>query len=129
VRALCSSSCRHSLLANAAFSIIYNVFVRPTQFLRGFHIDWAHTQVGCQMHFYILLFLPLFLAGITLVLPSFDRYCSSSKSCRLHSTSTIRRARLTILIATVLSVVLCTELFSESIKFVANNSFSTLKIF
>jgi cytochrome c-type biogenesis protein CcmH/NrfF len=75
-------------------------------------MDWQNNQVGCQMYFYIILLSP-FLTTIMLVLSSFDRYCSSSKSRRLHSTSSIRTARLTIVIATVLcAIYLSPTLFS-----------------
>src|SRR5689334_19267346 len=73
------SPCTYYFLAYAGFSIIYSIFVCPTQFLRGFYIDWANTYVGCKITLY-LIFVPPFLARIMLVLASFDRYCSSSQS-------------------------------------------------
>lgn len=101
-RTLRSSSCTHYFLAYTIFSIIYISLACPTQFLRAFYIDWATGEVGCKIYFYII-FLPPFLARIMLVLASFDRYCSSSKPRRLRSRSTIRIARLTIVIATILT--------------------------
>jgi hypothetical protein len=108
IRVLCSralrpSPCTHYFLAYAVFSIIYTCLVCPTQFLRGFSINWANSVMGCKMHFYILFLIP-FQANLMLILASFDRYCSSSQSCRLHSTSTIRTARMTIIVSTFLCI-------------------------
>ncbi|CAF1053066.1 unnamed protein product [Rotaria sp. Silwood1] len=103
-RALRSSSCTHYFLAYAIFSIIYSCLACLTQFLRGFSIDWAKNQIGCKIHFYILFVVP-FQANLMLVLASFDRYCSSSKSHRLHSKSTIQTPTIIILIATIVAAI------------------------
>lgn len=103
-RALRLSPCTHYFLAYAVFSIIYTSLICPTQFLRGFSINWAHGVIGCKINFYILFLIP-FQANSMLILASYDRYCSSSISYRLHSQSTIRTARLTIIISTILSTI------------------------
>jgi hypothetical protein len=103
-RALRSSPCTHYFLAYAVLSIMYNSLVCPTQFLRGFDLDWANTPVGCKIHFYILFLLP-FTARIMLVLASFDRYRSSSKSLRFHSRSTISIVRTIIIISSILCAI------------------------
>ncbi|CAF4565117.1 unnamed protein product, partial [Rotaria sp. Silwood2] len=56
------------------------------------------------MHTYFAFLTPL-LARTMLVLASFDRYCSSSQSPRLRSTSTVRRGRLLIIISTILCII------------------------
>jgi len=76
----------------------------PSQFLRGFHIDWANGKIGCKTHSYILFVFP-FQANLMLILASFDRYCSSSQSRQLHLRSTIRTARKIITIGTILSAI------------------------
>ncbi len=103
-RALRPSPCTHYFLAYAVLSIIYTCIMCPTQFLRGLNIHWAHRKVGCKIHFYILFLIP-FQANLMLIFASFDRYCSSLQSCRLHSRSTIRTARFTIIYGTVLSAI------------------------
>ena len=103
-RALRPSPCTHYFLAYAVFSIIYTCLMCPTQFLRGFDINWANGKFGCKIHFYILFLIPV-LANLMLIFASFDRYCSSLQSCRLHSKSTIRTARFTIIYGTVLSAI------------------------
>jgi len=103
-RALRSSPCTYYFLAYAIFSINYNVLVCPTQFLRGFYIDWADTLIGCKMHFYFIFVAPV-QAKVMLLLASFDRYCSSSQSRQLHSRSTIQSARLSIIIGSIVSAI------------------------
>ena len=103
-RTLRSSPCTHYFLAYAIFSIIYTVLVCPTQFLRGFYIDWANERIGCKMHFYFVFVAPV-QAKIMLLLASFDRYCSSSQSHQLYSKSTIRTARVVIVLGTILSAI------------------------
>lgn len=103
-RTLRSSPCSCYFLAYAIFSIVYNCFACPTQFLRGFHIDWARTRLGCPIHFYLLFLLPV-QANVMLLLASFDRYCSSSQLRRLHSKSNLRTARLSITIGSILSAI------------------------
>lgn len=103
-RALRSSPCSCYFLAYAIFSILYNSIVCPTQFLRGFHIDWAHTRLGCPSHFYLLFLFPV-QANVMLLLASFDRYCSSSEIRRLHSKSNLRTAHLTIILGIILSAI------------------------
>ena len=103
-RALRSSPCSSYFCAHAIFSIVYTLLACPTQFLRGFHIDWASTQFGCPVHFYLLFLVPL-QAKVMLLLASFDRYCSSSQLRRLHSTSNIQTARLSIAMGSTLSAI------------------------
>jgi hypothetical protein len=103
-RALRSSPCTHYFLAYAIFSIIYTCLLCPTQFIRGFSINWASSTFGCRMQFYILYVIP-FQANLMLIFASFDRYCSSSSSNLLHSTSTIRTAKVTIVVGTILCAV------------------------
>jgi hypothetical protein len=103
-RALRSSPCTHYFLGYAVFSIIYTCLICPTQFLRGFYIDWANDRIGCKLHFYFIFVAPV-QAKVMLLLASFDRYCSSSQSDRLRSRSTIRTARLSIIIGTILSAI------------------------
>jgi uncharacterized membrane protein (DUF485 family) len=103
IRVLCSrilraSPCTYYFLAYAVSCIIYTCLACPTQFLRGFHIDWANEKIGCKIHSYVLFVFP-FQANLMLILASIDRYCSSSKSRRFHSRSTKRTARKTILIS------------------------------
>ena len=103
-RVLCSSPCTYYFLAYAIFSINYSILICPTQFLRGFYIDWADTRVGCKMHFYFIFLAPV-QAKVMLLLASCDRYCSSSQSRQSHSKSTIQRAKLSILIGSVSSAI------------------------
>jgi len=103
-RTLRSSPCTYYFLAYAIFSINYSVLICPTQFLRGFYVDWANTQSGCKMHFYFIFVAPV-QAKVMLLLASFDRYCSSSQSRQLHSKSTIRTAKISIVIGTILSAI------------------------
>ncbi|CAF2858015.1 unnamed protein product [Rotaria sp. Silwood2] len=103
-RALRSSPCTHYFIACAVFCIIYTTLVCPLNFARGFSIDWVNTPIGCKMHTYFAFLTPL-LARVMLVLASFDRYCSSSQSPRLRSTSTVRRGRLLIIITTILCII------------------------
>jgi hypothetical protein len=103
-RVLRSSPCTHYFLAYAVFSIIYTSLICPTQFLRGFSINWANGIFSCKIYFYILFLIP-FQANIMLIIASFDRYCSSSLSYRIHSRSTIQTARITIVVGTILSAI------------------------
>ncbi|UJR17615.1 hypothetical protein I4U23_004511 [Adineta vaga] len=105
IRILCSrtlraSPCTYYFVGYAIISIIYSCLVCPTQIIRPLLIGWENTSVGCNIYFYVL-FLPPYLAQGMLVLASFDRYCSSSKSRRLHSTSTKRTACITIIISMI----------------------------
>ncbi|CAF0747229.1 unnamed protein product [Adineta steineri] len=61
-------------------------------------------RIGCKIHFYILFLLP-FQANLMLILASFDRYCSSSRSRRIHSRSTIQKTRINIISGTILSAI------------------------
>ena len=103
-RALHVSPCTHYFLAYAVFSIIYGCLVCPMQFLRGFHIDWAHGKVGCKMISYFIFLVPI-QANSMLTLASFDRYCSSSPSYQLRSISTIRTTRINIIVGILLSAI------------------------
>jgi hypothetical protein len=103
-RALRSSPCTYYFLAYAIFSIIYSCLACSTQFLRGFHIDWANNKIGCKLHFYLIFVAPV-QGKIMLLFASFDRYCSSSQSRHLHSRSTIQTAKLNILIGSILSAI------------------------
>ena len=103
-RTLRSSPCAYYFLAYAVYSIAYTCFACPTQFLRGYHIDWAREQLGCKLHFYALFVFPV-QAKMMLLLASFDRYCSSSKSRELHSTSTIQTAKTRIVVGSILTAV------------------------
>jgi hypothetical protein len=103
-RVLRSSPCTHYFLAYAIFSTIYTFLICPTLFLRGFYIDWANGEISCKIYFYILFLIP-FQANLMLILASFDRYCSSSRLCRLHSRSTIKIARINIVFGILLSAV------------------------
>jgi hypothetical protein len=100
-RVLRSSPCTHYFLAYAVFSIIYTCIICPTEILRSFYIEWSNTRVTCKIQYYIV-YLPPFLASVMLVLASFDRYCSSSQSRQLHSASTTRTAKFSIVIGTIL---------------------------
>ncbi|CAF0925108.1 unnamed protein product [Adineta steineri] len=109
IRVLCSrvlrkSPCTHCFLAYAIVSIIYTCSICSTQFLHGFYIDWANGKIGCKIHFYILFLLP-FQANLMLILASFNRYCSSSRSRRIHSRSTIQKTRINIISGTILSAI------------------------
>ena len=103
-RTLRSSPCTYYFLAYTVYSLVYTCFVCPTQFLRGYHIDWASGHLGCKIHFYALFVFP-FQAKVMLLLASFDRYCSSSKSRQLHSTSTIRKAKTMIVMGSIFAAV------------------------
>jgi len=109
-RVLRSSPCTYYFLAYSVFSIIYTSLICPTQFLRGFHIDWANGKIGCKIHSYALFVFP-FQGNIMLILASFDRYCSSLQSLRFHSRSTIRTARKIIAIGTILSAIYMSPMF------------------
>ena len=125
IRILCTRAfrllpCTHYLLGYAICSVIYTCLICPTQFLRGFNIDWSQSSIGCKIYFYII-FVPPSLARIMLVLASFDRYCSTSSSPRLHSINTVRMARYIIIITTVLfaiylSPILAVYYYNESIQ-------------
>ncbi|CAF1335063.1 unnamed protein product [Adineta ricciae] len=108
--ALRSSPCSHYFIAYAILSIIYTCLICPTQVIRALWIGWENTSVGCNIYFYII-FSPPILARIMLVLVSFDRYCSSSKSRRLNSASTKRKARIKIVISTILGSVYMLPMF------------------
>ncbi|CAF4496322.1 unnamed protein product [Rotaria sp. Silwood2] len=103
-RALRPLPCTHYFLAYAVLCITYTFFICPIQFARGFSIDWANTPIGCKMHTYFIFLTP-FLARLTLVLASFDRYRSSSHPHRLHLTNTIQKARITIVIGTIVCII------------------------
>jgi hypothetical protein len=64
-------------------------------------MDWRNNPLGCKMRYYIL-YVPMMLCEMMLVLAAFDRYAASSNSLRLRSISTVRRARLNIVITTIL---------------------------
>ncbi len=100
-RALRSSACSHYFLAFAIFSIIFTFLMCPAQILYAFNMDWRDNPLGCKMRYYIM-YVPLMLCGMMLVLAAFDRYAASSNSLRLRSISTVRRARLNIVITTIL---------------------------
>ncbi|CAF1576202.1 unnamed protein product [Rotaria magnacalcarata] len=99
-RTLRSSPCTHYFIANAIFNIIYASLVCPINVARGFSIDWTLNPIGCKMQTYFVFLSPI-LAKAMLVLASFDRYCSSSQLHRLSSQSTIRTARIIIIITTI----------------------------
>ena len=99
--ALRSSPCTYYFLAYAWFNIVYALLVCPTQFLRGFAIDWAEDIVGCKLHYYVLFTIP-HLANFMLLLASFDRYFSSSKSRHLHLRSSLRIAKISVLIGSII---------------------------
>ncbi|CAF3051510.1 unnamed protein product [Rotaria sp. Silwood2] len=103
-RALRSSSCTHYFNAYAVFCIMYTSLVCSISFARSFSIDWTNTPIGFKMYTYFLFLTP-FLARIMLALASFDRYCLSCQLHLLQSTNTIRRARLFIVIGTILSTI------------------------
>ena len=103
-RTLRLSPCTHYFLAYAVFSIIYTCVLCPIQILRAFSIDWVIGTASCKIQFYILYAIP-FQANLMLIFSSLDRYCSSSHSRLLNSMSTIRKARLFIVIGTLLCVV------------------------
>ena len=103
-RALHVSPCTHYFLAYAVFSIIYGCLVCPIQFLRGFHNDWANGKVGCKIISYLLFFIPV-QANLMLTFASFDRYFSSSPSHQLRTVSTIRMARMSIVVGILLSAI------------------------
>ncbi|CAF0747212.1 unnamed protein product [Adineta steineri] len=109
IRVLCSrvlrkSPCTHYFLAYAVFNTIYTCLICPTLFLNGFYIDWTSGKIGCKIHAYILILIP-FQANLMLILASFDRYCSSSRSRRIHSRSTIQKTRINIISGTILSAI------------------------
>ena len=103
-RALHLSPCTHYFLAYAVFSIIYACWVCPTQFVRGLEIDWPNGGVGCKLHSYFVFLLPV-QANFMLILASYDRYCASSQAYQLRSISTIRRARINIMVGTLLTTI------------------------
>jgi hypothetical protein len=103
-RALRSSPCTHYFLAYAIFSIIYISIVCPTQILRGFSIDWAKQRIGCKLHFFLLFATPV-QANVMLLLATFDRYYSSSKSHLLDFATTIGTTRIIIVIGTLVSAI------------------------
>ncbi|CAF2114994.1 unnamed protein product, partial [Rotaria magnacalcarata] len=99
-RTLRSSPCTHYFIANAIFNIVYASLLCPISFARGFSIDWTLNPIGCKIQKYFVYLLPI-LAKAMLVLASFDRYCSSSQLHRLSSQSTVRTARIIIIITTI----------------------------
>ena len=103
-RALHVWPCTHYFSAYAVFSIIYACWVCPIQLLRSFQIDWTNGKAGCKMHSYFVFLLPV-QATLMLILASYDRYCSSSQAYQLRSISTVRRARMNIVVGTLLTAV------------------------
>ena len=63
---------------------------------------WTSTPVGCPLQNYFLFTLTL-ESDLMLVLGSFDRFCSSSRSTRIRSNSSIRIAKQII----VVTILLC----------------------
>ncbi|CAF1548905.1 unnamed protein product, partial [Adineta ricciae] len=108
--ALRSSPCSHYFITYSVLSIIYSCLVCPTQVIRALWIGWENTPIGCNIYYYII-FSPPILARIMLVLASFDRYCSSSKSRSFNSASTKRIARLTVIISIVLGTIYMIPMF------------------
>lgn len=96
-----SSPCTYYFLAYAWLNIIYASMICPTQFLRGFGIDWADGRVGCKLHYYVLFMIP-HQANFMLLLATFDRYFSSSKSRHLHLRSSLRLAKISVLIGSII---------------------------
>lgn len=99
--ALRSSACTQYFLAYSVFSIVYALFTCPIQFLRAFSLVWFRGQFGCRMYFYVAFLIP-FQASAMLILASFDRYCSSSKSQRGYSNKPVRTARTAIAVSSIL---------------------------
>ena len=103
-RALRASPCTHYFLGYAIFNLSYTCVICPTQFLRGFSINWANDKIGCKLYYYILFLIP-FQANMMLILAAFDRFCSSSMVNRLHSSSTTQTTRFNILFVTILTAI------------------------
>lgn len=99
-RVLRLSPCTHYFLAYAIVSIIYTCLLCPTEFLKGYQINWANEKFTCGLSNYLLVLFP-FQANLMLVFTAFDRYCSSSQSRQLYSASTIRTAKIFIIIGTI----------------------------
>ncbi|CAF1254568.1 unnamed protein product [Adineta ricciae] len=103
-RILRSPPCTYYFLGYAISSIAYTLLVCPTQFLRGYHIDWANTRIGCKLHYYIV-FLPPFIARMMLVLAALDRYYSSSYTRQFYAANTKRMTRSIILVCVIASTI------------------------
>ncbi|CAM4835616.1 unnamed protein product [Rotaria magnacalcarata] len=134
-RTLRSSPCTHYFIANAIFNIIYASLLCPISFARGFSIDWTLNPIGCKMQTYFVFLSPI-LAKAMLVLASFDRYCSSSQLHRLSSQSTVRTARIIIIITTISATIYEIPMFlmyyfNESTRtcFQDTNAFNNIYIF
>lgn len=103
-RMLRLSPCTHYFLGYAILSIFYTCLACPTQILRSYSIDWAHQPIGCKAHFYLLFLIPV-QTKVMLLFASFDRYYSSSKSRQFNSTSTVKIARMVIILGILVAAV------------------------
>jgi len=103
-RALRSSACTQYFLAYAVLNTIYMLIGCPAQFLRSLGIDWASNVITCKIFFYLMLFQPP-AARLMLAFAAFDRYRSSSSSRPLQSISKVKRARIVIVISTILMLI------------------------
>ena len=92
-RNLRASPCTYYLIAYAIYNILYTCVICPSQFLRSWRIQWSSSPVTCRVSFFLAFLFPV-QAKIMLLLASFDRYCSCSKSRQLYSTSTSRTAKI-----------------------------------
>ena len=100
-RALRSSSCTHYILGFTICSMIYMVQVCPYQMLVANKINISNNRYGCKL-VKLNLYLPPMAGALMLLLASFDRFCSTSNSVRLRSICTVQKARLFIIITTIL---------------------------
>ena len=103
-RTLRPSPCTYYLIAYAVYNILYTSLVSPSQFLRSFRIDWATDAVTCKVYYFLAFVFPV-EAKMMLLLAAFDRYCSSSKSRQLHSTSNVRTAKISMLVGSISTAV------------------------
>lgn len=99
-RTLRISPCSHYLIGYATSAIIHSCFLCTALVIRALLGGWENSPIGCKPY-YFTLFAPSLLARAMLVAAAFDRYCSSSKSRRLNSTSTQKAARRNIIIMTI----------------------------
>ena len=112
-RALRSFPCSSYFLFYSIFSILYACLTCPLQFLRSYGILWTNTPVGCRMQTYLLQVTTL-IANLMILLASVDRFCSSSRSVKLRSLSSMKTTRWMISVGIVVYTIYMAPLLAIS---------------
>ncbi len=78
--------CSRVLRSSPCTYYLYLFSICPTQFLRGFYIDWTHGKIGCKVHFYVLYIIS-FQANLIIALTSFEKYNTNNQNsyCQWYS--------------------------------------------